>query len=709
MTKIEPTNAPPDVVGRLSGIRSRGNGYQALCPAHPDQQASLSIDTGEDGRVLLHCFAGCTAEQIVSALGLTLADLFPRNGHGRKERGMYTPLVNTSTRQRSPGCTLEQYAQAKRLPVDFLKSVGLSDTKYLDLPSLRIPYLDESGQEVAVRYRIALEKSEAGDNRFRWKKGDKPCLYGLWRLNPKPESIVLVEGETDCHVLWYHGIPAVGVPGAANWREERDADHFDSIATIYVLVEPDRGGETVKRWLAKSKIRDRARLINLGEQKDPAGLYLADPEHFPERWQAALTTAVLWTDQQATETATQRATAWAQCKALAKQPRILDCFAQDLARCGVAGEQRIGKLLYLIPTTRYLQQPVSAAVKGPSSGGKSYLTECVLSFHPASAYYALSAMSERALAYSEEPLQHRFLVIYEAAGMQGDFAAYLLRSLLSEGRVRYETVEKTKAGLQAKLIEREGPTGLLVTTTAIKLHPENETRLLSLTVTDTPNQTHDILLALAEEGASPVDRTPWHALQTWLEGGEHRVTIPYAKVLAEKTPPVAVRLRRDFRAILSLIHAHAILHQATRRRDDEGCIIATVDDYAVVRELVHALIAEGVEATVPSTVRETVEAVKRLLATGKGDVSVAQLAQALKLDKAAVSRRVRVAIDRGFLQNLETKRGLPARLVSGDPLPEEQPVLPPPEEVLTCCSVDEGGIHPLPPPSPEQAEDAEVF
>lgn len=103
MTKIEPTNAPPDVVGRLSGIRSRGNGYQALCPAHPDQQASLSIDTGEDGRVLLHCFAGCTAEQIVSALGLTLADLFPRNGHGRKERGMYTPLVNTSTRQHVNG------------------------------------------------------------------------------------------------------------------------------------------------------------------------------------------------------------------------------------------------------------------------------------------------------------------------------------------------------------------------------------------------------------------------------------------------------------------------------------------------------------------------------------------------------------------------------------------------------------------------------
>ena len=65
-------------------------------------------------------------------------------------------------------------------------------------------------------------------------------------------------------------------------------------------------------------------------------------------------------------------------------------------------------------------------------------------------------MSERALAYSQEPLQHRFLVIYEAAGMQGDFVSYLVRSLLSEGRIRYETVEKARDGMRPKLIEREG-------------------------------------------------------------------------------------------------------------------------------------------------------------------------------------------------------------------------------------------------------------
>jgi hypothetical protein len=79
----------------------------------------------------------------------------------------------------------------------------------------------------------------------------------------------------------------------------------------------------------------------------------------------------------------------------------------------------------------------------PSSGGKSYLTERVLAFVPESAYYALSSMSERALACSEEPLSHRFLVIYEAPGMSGEFQTYLIRSLLSEGRIRYETVIKS--------------------------------------------------------------------------------------------------------------------------------------------------------------------------------------------------------------------------------------------------------------------------
>ena len=45
-------------------------------PAHADRSPSLSICEGHDGRVLVHCFAGCTADQVVSALGLARRHLF---------------------------------------------------------------------------------------------------------------------------------------------------------------------------------------------------------------------------------------------------------------------------------------------------------------------------------------------------------------------------------------------------------------------------------------------------------------------------------------------------------------------------------------------------------------------------------------------------------------------------------------------------------
>ena len=62
---------------------------------------------------------------------------------------------------------------------------------------------------------------------------------------------MLVEGESDVQTLWYHRVPALGVPGAANWREDRDAQHLEGIETIYVVIEPDAGGEAVKKWLSK--------------------------------------------------------------------------------------------------------------------------------------------------------------------------------------------------------------------------------------------------------------------------------------------------------------------------------------------------------------------------------------------------------------------------------------------------------------------------
>lgn len=66
------------LLDRLQGVRKTGPAHWiARCPAHRDRTASLSIDCGDDGRILLHDFAGCTAHDVLAAVGLTLGDLFP--------------------------------------------------------------------------------------------------------------------------------------------------------------------------------------------------------------------------------------------------------------------------------------------------------------------------------------------------------------------------------------------------------------------------------------------------------------------------------------------------------------------------------------------------------------------------------------------------------------------------------------------------------
>jgi Flp pilus assembly CpaF family ATPase len=85
---------------------------------------------------------------------------------------------------------------------------------------------------------------------------------------------------------------------------------------------------------------------------------------------------------------------------------------------------------------------VNVIVKGPSGSGKTFLVSKVLGFFPEETYYVLTAMSERALAYDDEPVSHRFIVIAEVAGMRGETLEYLVRSLLSEGEINYVTVTK---------------------------------------------------------------------------------------------------------------------------------------------------------------------------------------------------------------------------------------------------------------------------
>ncbi len=216
------------------------------------------------------------------------------------------PPDNPATAQ---PCTLQAYAYAKQLRVEHLKKLGLSDIHYQGRPAVRIPYKNTDDEEVAVHFRMALDKSE-GD-RFRWRSGDKPTLYGLWLLDrmKKAKYAVLVEGESDCHTLWEHGVPALGVLGANVWREEWTT-YLEGFEKVYAVIEPDRGGETLLGKLTASSVHDRLHLVNLGEHKDASELYLFDPEAFEENLRRALEAAIPWTEQERAESEAKARKSW---------------------------------------------------------------------------------------------------------------------------------------------------------------------------------------------------------------------------------------------------------------------------------------------------------------------------------------------------------------------------------------------------------------
>ena len=76
-------------IAETLGGKPSGKGWIACCPAHDDRNPSLSITDGDDGKVLLHCHAGCSVDQIVSAAGLDLKDLFPRSNLSTQQKLEY--------------------------------------------------------------------------------------------------------------------------------------------------------------------------------------------------------------------------------------------------------------------------------------------------------------------------------------------------------------------------------------------------------------------------------------------------------------------------------------------------------------------------------------------------------------------------------------------------------------------------------------------
>ncbi|MEY4513783.1 MAG: hypothetical protein RLZZ450_5905 [Pseudomonadota bacterium] len=275
------------VLEKLDGVRQSGTCFSALCPSHADRSPSLSVtEAGDDKRVLLHCHAGCTAQNIVDALGLKLSDLFVKGSATKK-------TASPGSDGNAP-LTLEQLAIAKGLPLEYLSGqLGWSDITHRGLAAVQIPYRRRDGSPARTRIRFSLE-----GQRFCWERSAAPlAVYepDLGVTAKEQKFVVLVEGETDTAILGLHGFPALGIPGATNTKY-LERDHLQGLDAVYYVREPGDGGDTfadgVRKRLVTCGFTGPLHEIRFEHAKDPIELNEEDPAGFPERMRAAIAAAV---------------------------------------------------------------------------------------------------------------------------------------------------------------------------------------------------------------------------------------------------------------------------------------------------------------------------------------------------------------------------------------------------------------------------------
>ena len=593
---------------------------------------------------------------------------------------------------RANGCTIEEFADATGLPVSFLDTAGAKRVRRREHPAVRL-------SDAVTYLEPPAEHGSTADDAVERRAGTS-ALFGLDSLDLIAEagSVYLVADEIEALTLRFHGLPALAVPPIERWADNWPA--LEAAPVVYVVVTDNDQPAAPAAWVADAPFRDRVRLVRLLKDLGVGHLHRHSPRFFRDGWKTMCDGAISLADFEDERRAALQADAARRCAGLVGDPDILARFAIDIDRAGFAGDTRVPKLLYLVTITRLFEQPVSAAVKGPSSAGKSFLVKKVLEFLPEAAVHAMTSSSDKSLIYLTESLAHRLLVVYEADGM-GDYAQAILRSLLSEGHILYDTVVCEEGSLPTgRRIEVEGPTGFITTTTRTMLHPENETRYLSLTLPDTPEQTREVARRIGEQAAGLFvavrPDSAWWALQEFLQAGSTTVVVPFASALVERVDVTAPRMRRDLNALFQLIKAHALLHQQTRERDGEDRIVATTTDYAAVHALVHQIYAENVEQAVPAEVRELVQAVQQMGPDGRADgdgVSIAQIQSKLassgtSIDRTSVQRRLKRAFGGGLLIDLAGGgRGKAKRIVLGDRLDyEDGSVLPTPAELEEVCA-----------------------
>ncbi len=259
--------------GRGATVRRVQDGWQVTCPAHEDRTPSLSVTAGRDGRVLLHCHAGCSKADIVAADGLELADLFERR-NGRVEVAAYDyvdeqgellfqcvrfyPKHFSQRRpRRSDTCGCEKCR--KRKDPDWIWN--LHKTRYV---LYRLPKVIEAVQAGATIYVVDGEKDVRALERAGEVATCGPMGAGNWRpeyAEPlRGANVILVadrreDGYEDVRrvAASLEGVAAsVAMVAAAEGKDA--ADHLAAGKTVDEFVPVDRAADSTEEEPAASNL-----------------------------------------------------------------------------------------------------------------------------------------------------------------------------------------------------------------------------------------------------------------------------------------------------------------------------------------------------------------------------------------------------------------------------------------------------------------------
>lgn len=264
-TRTQATKPVELVLSKLPDARPRGSGWMARCPAHDDRRPSLRVTTGDDGRALVHCHAGCTPEAVVGALGFTLADLMPANGLQSGRLARSKPVRRREPDERGHK-DRRAHATAEDAIADMERRHGSSSACWI--------YHNGSGEPVGVivRWDTSAGKDIRPVSRTAkgWIIGGMPeprLLYRLPELLARPdERVYVTEGEKTADAAASIGLLATTSPHGAESASKAD---WQSLAGRDVVILPDhddagrRYAQEVAVILVKLQPAARVKIIEL--------------------------------------------------------------------------------------------------------------------------------------------------------------------------------------------------------------------------------------------------------------------------------------------------------------------------------------------------------------------------------------------------------------------------------------------------------------